>query len=99
MKDLHFSKIEFVTLETSYGMIQPRQEAEVQYTIGVDEDNIPYWFEVYCPKLDWSDDGQLIVKYNAKTKQLCLVDYDGIFTLPEPIIEKLQEEFGIINNL
>jgi hypothetical protein len=99
MKDLHFSRTEFVTLETSYGMLQPRQEAEVHYTIGVDEYNLPYWFEIYCPELDWSDEGRLTVRYDTKTKKLYLVDYDGVFTLPEPIIDKLKEEFGIINNL
>ena len=100
MKSLDFSAVEYVALETSYGLIGNRVKAVVDYSIFIDSGNgIPYGFEIHCEKLDWVDSGQLEIEYNHNTGKLHLNGYDGVFELPEPIIEKLEEEFGIINNL
>lgn len=86
-KQIEFEKVENVILENSFGIIQKENGVTLTYTIGINSDSYG-WFELY----DNETEGN---KYYAEGglwfKDKELIDYDGVFSLPKTICEKLRE--------
>lgn len=83
-----FKATESLSLENSFGTIREQKGIELEVTIGIREDEGTGWFELYDIETggdDWYADGGLW--FNGKE----LTDYDGVFSLPVCIIEKLKE--------
>ena len=87
MKDFkeNFKVVENVTMETSAGL-RHRLKRTLDYTVCVEHGR--GWFEMYDEETGGEDlyaEGCLI--FNDKE----LVDYDGVFELPDEILDKLEE--------
>jgi len=80
-----FIVTEGYTIENSFGVIDSNSAAEMEITVEVDTDEGHGWFELYVDEDDVYEEGMLEVEGNA------IVGYDGVFKLPDPIIEKLRE--------
>lgn len=85
-------KVEFnetlsVSLDTSFGTIKQENDVNLHITVGINSD-VYGWFEVYDEETggnEWYAEGGLW--FDNKE----LTDYDGVFSLPQPIINKLKE--------
>jgi hypothetical protein len=87
MKVTFYTK-ENLSLENSFGTIKKQMGIELYVTIGIREDEGTGYFELYDTETggeDWYAEGGLW--FDGKE----LTDYDGVFALPECIIEKLKE--------
>lgn len=76
-----------LVMENSFGILDKENKVEVNVTLGIRESGTG-WFEVYDIKTGgekWHMEGGLWFQDNA------LTDYDGVFSLPECIEEKLKE--------
>jgi len=87
-----------LVMENSFGILDKEDKVEVKVILGIREREVfPYcdkeesgtgWFEIYDIKTggeNWYAEGGLWFEDNG------LVDYDGVFSLPECIEEKLKE--------
>jgi hypothetical protein len=88
-------KMQFVVtknlrLVNSYGTIDQEKDVEVEVTLGIrDDDPTRGWFEFYDKDSggeNWYAEGGLW--FNDKKE---LVDYDGVFSLPNFIEDKLKD--------
>ena len=73
---------EHLTLENSFGIVAENTAVKLNCTVGI-KDYTYGWFEVYDEEtggIDWHAEGGLWV-----------TDYDGVFRLPNGIIELLKE--------
>lgn len=85
-------KVEFnetlsVSLDTSFGTIKRENDVNLHITVGINSDTYG-WFEVYDEETggnEWYAEGGLW--FDNKE----LTDYDGVFELPQPVINKLKE--------
>lgn len=71
----------------SFGLVDKQNNVELQISIGINSEHYG-WFELYDTKTGgerWYAEGGLW--FDNKT----LTDYDGVFSLPIEIIEKLEE--------
>ena len=74
--------------ENSFGILDQEEDVVVNVTLGIREEKGTGWFEIYDIKTGgdkWHAEGGLWFEDNA------LTDYDGVFSLPECIEEKLKE--------
>jgi hypothetical protein len=77
---------ESLSLDNSFGTIKKQENIELSVTIGLNEGG--GWFELYDTETggdEWYAEGGLW--FDGKE----LTDYDGVFSLPVCIIEKLKE--------
>lgn len=71
----------------SFGLVDKEANVELSITVGINSDDYG-WFELYDTKTGgdrWYAEGGLW--FENKT----LTDYDGVFSLPIEIIEKLEQ--------
>lgn len=81
-----FKAIESLSLENSFGTIKEQENIELSVTIGIDGET--GWFEIYDTDTggdEWYGEGGLW--FEGKH----LTDYDGVFSLPICIVNKLKE--------
>lgn len=82
-----FKIVSSMVLENSFGIIDKEKSVELDVTIGFNSDEYG-WFEFYDINTGgntWYAEGGL----SFENKEL--IDYDGVFELPDFIIEKLEE--------
>jgi hypothetical protein len=82
-----FTAIMNLALENSFGTLARENAVELNFTVGVRGDQRG-WFEMFDSATHgstWYAEGSLW--FEGKE----LVDYDGIFWLPVPILDKLDE--------
>jgi hypothetical protein len=88
MKQQHeFTAVKSLTLENSFGVLNKQKDVELIVTVGIKDENCG-WFEFYDKESegnDWYAEGGLIFENKE------LIDYDGVFSLPEFILDKLDE--------
>ena len=83
-----FNAIENLSLENSFGTIKAEENIELSVTIGIRDTDVSGWFELYDTETggdEWYGEGGLW--FEGKE----LTDYDGVFSLPGCIINKLKE--------
>jgi len=89
-KQKTYNKIttEHLTLENSFGILREETEVQLNCTIGIRSHDYG-WFEMFDDEdengQDWHAEGGLW--FEGKT----VVDYDGVFALPNGVIELLKE--------
>lgn len=71
----------------SFGIIDEEKNVKLEITIGINSDDYGYFelYDIASGGNDWYAEGGLW--FDNKT----LVDYDGVFELPEQIVNKLDE--------
>ena len=77
-----------LVLENSFGIIGAEDNVELKVTVGIKDYGAYGWFECYDTKSggeDWYAEGGLWFEGNT------LTDYDGVFSLPDFVIDKLKE--------
>ena len=77
-----------LVLENSFGVIGAEDNVELEVTVGIKEDGTYGWFEFYDTKSggeDWYAEGGLWFE------GITLTDYDGVFSLPDFVTNKLNE--------
>lgn len=87
IKQETFQTTESLVLENSYAVIASEDNVQLEITVGINDEEYG-WFEMYdieSEGIEWYAEGGLI--FEGKT----LVDYDGVFDLPTPILNKLEE--------
>lgn len=83
-----FRATSYVSYENSFGMIRNEWDCELQVTIGFSLDNSGGYFEIYDVETGgekWYAEGCLDI--DGKD----VIGYDGIFSLPWFITDKLKE--------
>ena len=83
-----FKAVESLSLENSFGTIKTEENIELFVTLGIDDTDNTGWFEVCDEETggeEWHAAGGLWFDGNK------LTDYDGVFSLPICIINKLKE--------
>lgn len=83
-----FKSIQHLSLDTSFGSIKKENSVELEITVGINAEGDYGWFELYDIETggeDWYAEGGLWFEDNT------LTDYDGVFELPTPVEEKLNE--------
>jgi hypothetical protein len=83
-----FKAQENLALENSFMTIKKENDVEVEVTVGINSPDYG-WFEIYDVKTEgeeWHAEGGLWIDGN-KT----ILDYDGVFSLPLSVINKLKE--------
>ena len=87
-KSEDFQVTAYVTKSTSYGIIDKQDGVELDVTLEMDFDEQYGWFEISDVETGgygWYASGGIWVKGNK------VVDYDGVFSLSDFIIDKLKE--------
>ena len=82
-----FQATQALTLENSFGVIKSENNIVLEVTVGINSDNYG-WFEIFDVESggeEWYAEGGLEIEDNMIT------GYDGVFSLPTPIIDKLLE--------
>lgn len=78
---------EYLTLDNSFGTLATSKNVGLEVTVGIKSDDYG-WFEFYDVKSDgdaWYAEGGLVFD------GLKVIDYDGVFRLPDFVINKLKE--------
>ena len=87
-KAIHkFKAIESLILENSFTVLKEQKDVELHVTVGINSDTYG-WFEIYDEETsgdEWYAEGGIWIKDKVIT------DYDGVFSLPECIVNKLRE--------
>ncbi|NBT59340.1 hypothetical protein EBT16_11210 [bacterium] len=76
-----------LVLENSFGTVGAEDGVKLHVTVGIKEDEAYGWFECYDIKStggDWYAEGGLWMEGKK------VVDYDGVFCLPDFVISKLK---------
>ncbi len=82
-----FQTTQALTLENSFSVIKAEDNILLEVTVGINSDDYG-WFEIYDIESggeEWYAEGGLEIEGNMIT------GYDGVFSLPTPIIDKLLE--------
>jgi hypothetical protein len=85
--EIEFQAVENLTLENSFGVIKEEAEVVLHVTLGFHSEESG-WFELYDEETvgnDWYAEGGLWFKGKE------LIEYDGVFSLPSAILDKLKE--------
>lgn len=83
----NFTAVQSLSLENSFGTIATENNVKLEVSLGINSEDYG-WFEFYDVETggeDWYAEGGL----NFENK--VLVDYDGVFSLPGFILDKLAE--------
>lgn len=89
-----FEAMQSLSLGTSFGTIREEDNVKLNVTVGI-KDERDGWFEIYDVETggnDWYAEGCL--DFNGME----LVGYDGCFSLPDVVIDKLKS-LGYKDNL
>lgn len=81
-----FPAIQTISLENSFGTLKTAN-VELEITVGINSEDYG-WFELYDVETggdEWYAEGGLWIENNVIT------DYDGVFSLPIAVINKLKE--------
>lgn len=87
IKQETFKSVQNLVLENSFGVVDSENNIELEVTVGIKSEDYG-WFELYDVKSggnDWYAEGDLWFD------GLNLTDYDGVFCLSQPVIDKLKE--------
>ena len=87
IKQEEFVATQSLRLENSFAVIKTEPDVKLNVTVGIKSDDYG-WFEIYDLETDgeeWYAEGGLW--FDGKT----ITDYDGVFSLPNPVISKLKE--------
>lgn len=87
MRQETFTTVQSLVLENSFGVLDAEDNVTLEVTVGI-KSNDYGWFEMYDVESggeDWYAEGGLWIKDNQIT------GYDGVFSLPDPVINKLKE--------
>ena len=82
-----FTTTQSLVLENSFGIINSEDNVVLEVTVGINSDEYG-WFEMYDVESggdDWYAEGGLWIEDKKIT------GYDGVFSLSEPVINKLKE--------
>tara|TARA_R100001591_G_scaffold81623_1_gene88465 strand:- start:71 stop:379 length:309 start_codon:yes stop_codon:yes gene_type:complete len=91
MRDSFILEKQYARNENSFGQVGEAKTVTMKYNINFNEEKQYGSFEIYDLESggnDFYSEGGLWFKENE------LVDYDGIFCLPTPVLDKL-EEWGL----
>jgi hypothetical protein len=87
IKQETFKSVQNLVLENSFGVVNSENNVELEVTVGIKSEDYG-WFELYDVKSEgdaWYAEGSLEIEGKS------IVGYDGVFSLPEPVIDKLKE--------
>lgn len=82
-----FQAVESLQLENSYSVLKHEHDVILEVTVGIKSEDYG-WFEIYDSKSggeEWYAEGGLWIQDKTIT------DYDGVFSLPPAVIQKLKE--------
>ena len=82
-----FQATQSLALENSFGVLKEEKGVVLEVTVGINSDEYG-WFELYDVESggdEWYAEGG--IWFDGKT----VTQYDGVFCLPIPIIDKLKE--------
>jgi hypothetical protein len=82
-----FKVTKSLSLENSFGTIKQEEDIEIDVTVGINDEDSG-WFELYDVETggeDWYAEGGL------EFDGMDIVGYDGVFELPDFIVNKLVE--------
>ena len=86
-QQVEFEFTESLQLENSFGVLKNQNDIKLHVTVGIKDDTYG-WFEFYDTETggdEWYAEGGLWLKNGE------LSDYDGVFCLPNFILDKLAE--------
>ena len=78
-----------ISLENSFGVLRQEKNVEVECTYEITDDKTTGWFEFYDTETggeEWYAEGQLWFEDGV------LVEYDGVFSLPDFLLDDLEKE-------
>lgn len=82
-----FKVTQSLSLDTSYGSIKQEEDVVIDVTVGINDDENG-WFELYDVETggdEWYAEGS--IEFDG----MDIVGYDGVFELPDFIVNKLVE--------
>ena len=82
-----FQAVQSLQLENSFGVLHSESNVTLEVTVGIKSEDYG-WFEIYDLESggeEWYAEGG--IWFDGKE----VTDYDGVFSLPIPVIEKLRE--------
>ena len=92
-KVIEWEAVQNVAMETSYGLMHPRIQRTMNYAISIGDDHS--WFEMHDEESGGEDFyAEGVLEFNGKR----LTGYDGVFELPDEIVNKIVE-LGYIDDL
>jgi hypothetical protein len=86
-QQVEFEFTESLQLENSFGVLKSKRDIKLDVTVGIKDDTYG-WFEFYDIETggaEWYAEGGLCFTNGE------LTDYDGVFSLPNFVLDKLQE--------
>jgi hypothetical protein len=86
-KEVVFEATQSLQLENSFLVLKSQEDIKLHVTVGINSDTYG-WFEFYDKQTageEWYAEGGLWFRDNE------LIDYDGVFSLPNFVLDKLQE--------
>jgi glutamate dehydrogenase/leucine dehydrogenase len=81
-----FTETRSLNRENSFGTVATAKDIELTVDIGFSPSTGRGWFEFYDEEQDWYASGGLRITDGA------LTDYDGVFALPDFVIDWLQSQ-------
>lgn len=87
MKQETFTVVQSLQLENSFSVLKAEDNITLEVTVGINSDDYG-WFEFYDVETggeEWYAEGSLQIEDN------CVTGYDGVFSLPVVVTNKLQE--------
>lgn len=85
IKEEKFTAVVNLSLENSFGTLKQQDDVEINIHLAIKDEEYGF-FEFYAEDTEeWYAEGMLEIVGNN------IVGYDGVFALPEPIINKLKE--------
>ena len=85
---------ETLSLENSFGILK-QDTVELNCTVFFHKDGITAAFEIFDVETggdEWHAEGGLWFEADTEKEQMRLFDYDGVFALPEGVLEILRAE-------
>lgn len=82
-----FQAVQSLSLENSFGVLKQEENVTLEVTVGINSEDYG-WFEVYDEQSggdDWYAEGSLQIEGKS------IIGYDGVFSLPNVVIDKLKE--------
>ena len=89
-KEITWTDYVSLSLENSFGSIKKQNDIAVEFTIGIHESGESGWFELYDIESggnEWYAEGKVFMDETLRY----IVDYDGVFSIPEQILDKFEE--------
>ena len=89
-QEVTFEATQSLQLENSFGVLRNQQDVKLHVTIGIKDEGYGYFefYDIESGGDDWYAEGGLWFRDNQ------LTDYDGVFSLPNFVLDKL-EELGV----